>query len=164
MIGSPFTFVLLGQVEIERRIGSTLDFDFQFARRHVAKLGRNVGKLLRRIVGRSRSCQWGRATCGGDTRQHRDSIRAERQTSAEMVPHLKIEEVLSEVLGAANCLVVGVPDERMRVKLDTVKGRKPYPISMMPPGLINSLNPEELKNLVAYLLSAGNPADPLFGK
>jgi hypothetical protein len=33
---------------------------------------------------------------------------------------------------------------------------------MMPPGLINSLNPEELKNLLAYLLSGGNPDDPMF--
>ena len=54
------------------------------------------------------------------------------------------------------------PEERTRVKLAAVKSRKPYPVSMMPPGLINALNPEELKDLVAYILSAGNPADPAF--
>ncbi|HEX2852197.1 MAG TPA: c-type cytochrome [Opitutaceae bacterium] len=54
------------------------------------------------------------------------------------------------------------PNDRTRVKASTVKSRKPYPVSMMPPGLINALNPEELKDLVAYILSAGNPADPMF--
>jgi putative heme-binding domain-containing protein len=54
------------------------------------------------------------------------------------------------------------PNDRTRVKTDTIKSRKPYPVSMMPPGLINALNPEELKDLVAYILSAGNPADPMF--
>ena len=33
------------------------------------------------------------------------------------------------------------------------------PISQMPPGLINGLNPSELRNLVAYVMSAGNPND-----
>jgi hypothetical protein len=32
----------------------------------------------------------------------------------------------------------------------------------MPPGLINALNEEELKDLLAYLLSAGNSNDPMF--
>lgn len=35
-------------------------------------------------------------------------------------------------------------------------------VSMMPPGLINSLNADELKDLVAYLLSGGNPSDSRF--
>jgi len=54
------------------------------------------------------------------------------------------------------------PDELVRPEISKVKSRKPYPVSMMPPGLINALNPEELKDLVAYLLSGGNPADPMF--
>jgi hypothetical protein len=32
----------------------------------------------------------------------------------------------------------------------------------MPPGLINALNPEELKDLVAYVLSGGNESDKMF--
>jgi hypothetical protein len=55
-----------------------------------------------------------------------------------------------------------VPDEKTRVKAASVKSRKTYPISMMPPGLINALNPDELKDLLAYVLSAGNAADPMF--
>jgi hypothetical protein len=57
-----------------------------------------------------------------------------------------------------------MPDEKTRVKAGTVKSRKTYPISMMPPGLINSLNPDELKNLLAYILSGGNAADAMFKK
>ncbi len=56
------------------------------------------------------------------------------------------------------------PDELARPEISKVRSRKPYPTSMMPPGLINALNPEELKDLVAYLLSGGNPADPMFAK
>jgi hypothetical protein len=33
---------------------------------------------------------------------------------------------------------------------------------MMPPGMINALNPDELLDLVAYILSAGNPKDKAF--
>ncbi len=55
-----------------------------------------------------------------------------------------------------------MPDEKTRVKAADVKGRKIYPLSMMPPGLINSLNPDELQNLLAYLLSAGNASDAMF--
>ncbi len=35
-------------------------------------------------------------------------------------------------------------------------------VSMMPPGLVNSLNSDELRDLVAYLLSGGNPKDKAF--
>ena len=34
------------------------------------------------------------------------------------------------------------------VPLEQVKGRKPYPVSLMPAGLINSLNADELLNLL----------------
>jgi hypothetical protein len=33
---------------------------------------------------------------------------------------------------------------------------------MMPPGLINSMNADELKNFLAYILSGGNATDPMF--
>ena len=52
------------------------------------------------------------------------------------------------------------PDERIRVVATDVTARKPYPLSMMPAGLINSLNEDELKDLVAYVLSGGNPQGP----
>ncbi len=37
-------------------------------------------------------------------------------------------------------------------------------VSMMPPGLINSLNQDELLDLIAYLTSGGNKADKAFAK
>lgn len=40
--------------------------------------------------------------------------------------------------------------------------RKPHTVSMMPPGLLNALNPDELLDLYAYILSGGNPNDPRF--
>lgn len=55
-----------------------------------------------------------------------------------------------------------MPDDKTKVKASAVKSRKPFAVSMMPPGLINSLNEEELKDLIAYLLSGGNAADPMF--
>ena len=50
------------------------------------------------------------------------------------------------------------------MKTTAVKARKPFPVSMMPPGLINSLNQDELQDLLAYLLSGGNENDPMFRK
>jgi hypothetical protein len=45
-----------------------------------------------------------------------------------------------------------------------IKSRKDHNVSMMPPGLINTLNEDELKDLLAYLLSGGNPQDKMFAK
>ena len=45
---------------------------------------------------------------------------------------------------------------------DDVEEMKVSPISQMPLGLVDSLNPEELKDLVAYLISGGNPNAPEF--
>ena len=38
------------------------------------------------------------------------------------------------------------------------------PVSQMPPGLINTLSAGELRDFAAYLLSRGNPNDPMFKK
>lgn len=54
------------------------------------------------------------------------------------------------------------PDALTTVDAANVKSRKLFNISMMPPGLLNSLNQDELLDLFAYLLSGGNPKDPRF--
>ena len=41
---------------------------------------------------------------------------------------------------------------------------EPFPVSQMPPGLLNSLSETELRDLIAYLLSRGNPQDPMFAQ
>ena len=56
------------------------------------------------------------------------------------------------------------PDESTSVALDEVKSRKPYPVSLMPAGMINGLNKDEILNLVAYLQSGGDPKHPAFAK
>ena len=56
------------------------------------------------------------------------------------------------------------PDEKITVKTAAVKARKPFNVSMMPPGLINSLSPDELQDLLAYILSGGNAGDAMFRK
>lgn len=42
--------------------------------------------------------------------------------------------------------------QTIEIEQNDIKGSKPSPVSPMPPGLINRLNPEELKDLLAYLL------------
>lgn len=56
------------------------------------------------------------------------------------------------------------PDEKEVVEVAKVKSRKPYPVSLMPTGLLNSMNPAEVMDLLAYIQSAGNPNDPMFRK
>lgn len=41
---------------------------------------------------------------------------------------------------------------------------RPAPVSLMPTGLLDSLNQEEVLDLLAYLLSRGNPNDAMFRK
>jgi len=55
-----------------------------------------------------------------------------------------------------------VPEDKTRVPSASVKSRKNFPISMMPPGLINGLNAGEIQDLAAYLLSGGSASDPMF--
>lgn len=54
------------------------------------------------------------------------------------------------------------PESLIEIPLHEVKSRKPFPVSMMPPGLVNTMNPDELADLVAYLMSDGNPDHPAF--
>lgn len=54
------------------------------------------------------------------------------------------------------------PDEKESADLAKVKARKPYPVSLMPAGLLNAMNPDEIRNLVAYLLSGGDSRNPMF--
>ncbi len=54
------------------------------------------------------------------------------------------------------------PTDVVKVPLKDIKAQHPYPISMMPPGLLNALNEEEVLDLLAYLVSAGNPDDKVY--
>ena len=56
------------------------------------------------------------------------------------------------------------PDSLTPVDEANVKSRAPYPVSMMPPGLINGLNADELLDLLAYVQTGGNPKDKAFAQ
>jgi putative heme-binding domain-containing protein len=56
------------------------------------------------------------------------------------------------------------PTQLTGIKNEEILEKKTYPVSMMPPGLINTLNEDEVLDLLAYILAAGNPADPRFAK
>ena len=56
------------------------------------------------------------------------------------------------------------PDSLIEIPQSEIANREPLALSMMPPGLINSLNPDELADLVAYLMSGANPDDKMFTK
>ncbi len=54
------------------------------------------------------------------------------------------------------------PNDIVILDRTKLKGMEPSPTSMMPPGLINSLSKDDVLDLLAYLLSQGNPDDPMF--
>jgi len=52
-----------------------------------------------------------------------------------------------------------VKAQPMVFKRTQIKGISQSPVSQMPPGLLNFLNPQEVRDLVAYLMAGGNPKD-----
>ena len=91
------------------------------------------------------------------------------QQRSEQIERTDGDPIVGRVVGeeGGDLLVMAnpfLPDEKIRVKASAVVSRKPFATSMMPPGLINSLNPEELQDLLAYVLSAGNEKDAMFKK
>ena len=54
------------------------------------------------------------------------------------------------------------PQTLRELEKQTVTGTKNAGVSLMPPALINQLNPERLRDLMAYLVSGGNENHPVF--
>ena len=54
------------------------------------------------------------------------------------------------------------PNSQVSVNQSQVEDMKPSPVSMMPEGLLNTLNQDEVKDLLAYLLSRGQRDDQMF--
>jgi len=91
------------------------------------------------------------------------------QFGSEQIERSDGEPIVGRVVGeeAGELLIMAnpfMPDEKTRVKTTAVTTRKAFPVSLMPPGLINSLNEEELKDLLAYILAGGNADDAAFKK
>lgn len=53
-------------------------------------------------------------------------------------------------------------NQEHRLAPGDVEKIEPSAVSMMPPGLVNAMNDEELLDLLAYLVSAGDPEHPVF--
>ncbi|MBB5034374.1 c-type cytochrome [Prosthecobacter vanneervenii] len=56
------------------------------------------------------------------------------------------------------------PNDHMAINESDIAKKGTRKVSMMPPGLINTLNQDELLNLIAYLMSGGNAKDKAFQK
>jgi putative heme-binding domain-containing protein len=54
------------------------------------------------------------------------------------------------------------PSTTTKITVDTIKSIEASPISMMPPGLLSTMSDEDILDLLAYLLSAGNPKHELY--
>lgn len=54
------------------------------------------------------------------------------------------------------------PEEQTAINSSDIATKEVRKVSMMPPGLINTLNENELLDLVAYMFSGGNPKDKAF--
>lgn len=56
------------------------------------------------------------------------------------------------------------PNQIVSVDRKQLKSMKDSPVSMMPPGLLNTLSKDDVLDLLAYMLSHGNPEDPMFAE
>ena len=56
------------------------------------------------------------------------------------------------------------PSTITKVKVDTITSIDPSPISMMPPGLLYTMKEGDILDLLAYLISGGDPDHTLFTK
>jgi len=56
------------------------------------------------------------------------------------------------------------PSTITQVNADKLESVEPSPVSMMPPGLIASMKDDDILDLLAYLISGGNPEHELFDK
>jgi hypothetical protein len=52
----------------------------------------------------------------------------------------------------------------VNIATSEIESREPSPVSLMPANLLSALNESEVLDLLAYLLSRGNPKDPLFAE
>jgi hypothetical protein len=54
------------------------------------------------------------------------------------------------------------PDDTVKVRHSAIEETAPSKVSPMPAGLLNTLEPDEILDLMAYLLSRGDPGHAAF--
>ena len=55
-----------------------------------------------------------------------------------------------------------VPGDTVSIDRKDIKDISPSTVSMMPPGMLYTMTKDDVLDLLAYLLSKGNPDDPMF--
>ncbi len=86
------------------------------------------------------------------------ATRYEMKDGTVMIGYPTFEEG-AELFIVTNLMV---PNVLTLVKKTDLISSRPSEISLMPPGLINSLNENELRDLVAYILAGGDRTNPMF--
>jgi len=87
-----------------------------------------------------------------------ESTLVEKKDGSSVVGRI-VKEENGQVFVAENPLL---PAQLTAIPSADIKARSKYPVSAMPPGLLMQLNQDEVLDLLAYLLSAGNPEDKVF--
>jgi putative heme-binding domain-containing protein len=87
-----------------------------------------------------------------------ESTLLEKKDGSSVVGRV-VKEEGGHIFLAENPLL---PDQLTTVPLPELKTRSKYPVSAMPPALLYSLNKDEVMDLMAFLLSGGNPEDKVF--
>ncbi|WP_449343056.1 PVC-type heme-binding CxxCH protein [Tautonia marina] len=59
-------------------------------------------------------------------------------------------------------MLYGSPPQELQIAKQSIDDRVTSPVSIMPSGLLNTLDKEEVLDLLAYLLAGGNPDDAAF--
>jgi putative heme-binding domain-containing protein len=59
-------------------------------------------------------------------------------------------------------IMTGSPAKELKIAKKTIDSRRASKVSIMPGGLLNTLDKEQILDLLAYVLAAGNPEDAAF--
>lgn len=82
--------------------------------------------------------------------------------NGDLYEGLVVDESGSKEEGEIQIYTTDPNADPILVKTADIKSIEESPISQMPEGLLNALNDNEVRDLVAYLLSRGNQEDPMF--
>jgi len=87
------------------------------------------------------------------------AISVATKTSGEQISGLIVESTEDHVVVAPNFTNAAFTTTIPRSEIASIELS---PVSPMPEGLVNPLNENELRDLIAYLISAGDRSDPMF--
>jgi putative heme-binding domain-containing protein len=98
-------------------------------------------------------------------------IDPSKEINEQFVPTVITKADGSQVMGSivnlnADTIKVNTdlsdPNQQVSIDRKTVTSIEPSKVSLMPPGLLSILTKEEVFDLLAYVLSAGDPKNPMF--